>query len=167
MVDEKTWELISPVGVKDKDKLLVTAKLSPGARIDMTLDFLIEEEAMKFSGNETFKSEEIESTPQTIVSAPAGANGNANGKVMAFPQPAKDRVTLRYTLPSSADVRIQIFDREGVLIHDINEPGKLGGSNDSTWDVREVPAGVYFARFEITSVSGGKDAFTKRIYIDK
>ncbi|GAB4368258.1 MAG: hypothetical protein Kow0042_09320 [Calditrichia bacterium] len=61
-----------------------------------------------------------------------------------YPNPFNPVTTIRYELPVSAHVKLQIFDllgREVATLVDDNQPA---GSYEIRWDAREYPSGLYF-----------------------
>jgi hypothetical protein len=80
-------------------------------------------------------------TPQAITFAPA------------FPNPAQGSTTLRFVLPSEAQVRVAIYDVAGRRVRELASGQRPAGEQTLAWDMRdqngrEVSAGVYFARLD-------------------
>lgn len=99
--------------------------------------------------NATWVKQEIE----TGVTAVAGDGGGATLRLAAGPNPAHGDVTLGFTLPASAHVRLAIFGVDGREVATVVEGNREAGSHAFRWNGRDasgarVPAGIYFARLE-------------------
>jgi hypothetical protein len=66
-----------------------------------------------------------------------------------YPNPARQRVTARFTLPRSAaqDATLQLYDVLGREVRSIDVPGE-GGRHEQTLDVSGLPSGVYVLRLK-------------------
>lgn len=69
----------------------------------------------------------------------------------SWPNPARQRVTWRFTLPRPAHVHFSILDTAGRRIRVIEDAWLPAGRHERIWDVRDrhgrvVPAGVYRGR---------------------
>ena len=65
------------------------------------------------------------------------------------PNPFNPRVTVRFSLPSPATARVQVFDLRGRLVRDLVNGHLAAGSHQAVWDGsdrqgRQVATGVYF-----------------------
>lgn len=83
----------------------------------------------------------------TVASEPGGVAASAPELAPAFPNPTRDRATLRLTLPEAADVRVEVFDVQGrrvAVIHD----GRMeaGAGHVLELDADGLAAGVYLVR---------------------
>jgi hypothetical protein len=70
------------------------------------------------------------------------------------PNPAQGPVTLRFALPNSAHVKLEIYDVAGRRVRAIANGDEATGEHDIAWDQRDdsgrvVSAGLYFARMEV------------------
>jgi endonuclease I len=68
------------------------------------------------------------------------------------PNPFRDRVTLRYTLPSAQEVSVKVFDVLGRQVQTLVEGRKEAGSHRATWDGTDqgggsLASGIYFVRW--------------------
>jgi hypothetical protein len=81
------------------------------------------------------------------------------------PNPASRGTTLRFTLPQSGAIRLEVFDAGGRRVRTLADGARPAGAYAPTWDLRddaarEVPAGLYFARLSV-----GKRALVRRIAV--
>ena len=67
------------------------------------------------------------------------------------PNPFNGGTVISYTLPSAAEVRLDIFDVSGRLIDTIVNETRKAGTHRASWDVGEEAAGVYFFRLRAST----------------
>jgi hypothetical protein len=72
----------------------------------------------------------------------------------AAPNPSTGQVVIRYDLPSSASVVLEIFDPSGALVRRFIQESRPSGSHEIRWNGRDgegrtVPSGVYISRIEM------------------
>ena len=64
-----------------------------------------------------------------------------------YPNPFKERTTIKYCVPDKARIGLEVFDsyrnKVKTLIKEIKEPGTYKVEIDA----RELPEGIYFYRF--------------------
>ncbi len=77
-------------------------------------------------------------------------------RAYVYPNPAKDEAIVRYWLGADATVSIKIYDIAGNLVTEASGPGTGGAYNEWTWSCADAASGVYYARVEVTAVSGGQ-----------
>lgn len=79
-------------------------------------------------------------------------------KVMAFPNPARGRVTFAYTLSGPVRIKIDIYRLTGERVATIAEHqnGGTGQTLTSIWEAAQVAPGIYFCRIVATD-AGGKE----------
>ncbi len=77
------------------------------------------------------------------------------GQVIAFPNPARGKVTFAYAAPNVAKVKIDIYRLTGERVASIEEP-KDGSEQTFTtaWQAAGVAPGVYFCRIVATDAAG-------------
>ncbi len=71
----------------------------------------------------------------------------------AFPSPATERSTLRFSLSADEDLRLSIYDIRGRLVRKLADERFAAGSREVVWDLKDengnrLPVGVYLARLE-------------------
>jgi hypothetical protein len=76
--------------------------------------------------------------------------------VSNYPNPFNPRTTVRYTAPSSGEVKVQIYDARGAIVKTLFEGHRVAGAYSIDWDGRAdngdaVASGLYFARIEHSS----------------
>ena len=72
----------------------------------------------------------------------------------ARPNPASDRVTIRWSLPKEADVSLKVYSTAGRLVRTLTEGKTRPGLHTTVWDGtdakgREIASGIYFYRLQI------------------
>ncbi|MDX1939701.1 MAG: peptidoglycan DD-metalloendopeptidase family protein [Saprospiraceae bacterium] len=60
-----------------------------------------------------------------------------------FPNPAKDRIELFYTLKENAVIKIQLLDMHGKKIIELPETEQLSGRHQQSLQISSLPAGIY------------------------
>ena len=73
-----------------------------------------------------------------------------------FPNPFNPQTTIGYQLPTSAQIRILIYDMKGRLVNTLVDAYQTAGHHSVTWDGSDrlgfrVSSGLYFARMEAGS----------------
>lgn len=97
----------------------------------------------------------------TGVSDPPAPGGFVFGR--PGPNPARGAVTLRFSLPRDAGVRLAIYDVSGRRVRELVSGAQPAGEHAIAWDARDqggraVATGVYFARLE-----AGGHTFTEKV----
>ena len=64
-----------------------------------------------------------------------------------YPNPARQRATVRYALPEVQDVTVQLYDVMGRQVRTVTD-GKQEGRQEQRLDVRGLPSGIYFLRLQ-------------------
>jgi hypothetical protein len=62
------------------------------------------------------------------------------------PNPARERVTLRYALPDDAKVRVALYDVLGRRVREVRSGRTRAGRTETQVDVNELASGTYFVR---------------------
>jgi hypothetical protein len=78
----------------------------------------------------------------------AGKHERKGMTLRAEPNPASDRVELRYTIPSGGRVRISVHDMLGREVGMILEENTSAGEHSVSFNAGELPAGIYYCRLE-------------------
>ena len=96
----------------------------------------------------------IVETVGTLAVDPSGPPGPAIAFAPPNPNPARGPVTLRFSLPRAAEVRLAIFDLGGRRVRKLMSGMQPAGAHAIAWDLRDesgrpIPAGVSFARLEV------------------
>ena len=65
-----------------------------------------------------------------------------------FPNPGKEKFTLRYVLEKTMPVRIDVFDMQGKLIQEISSGTQQQGEITIEFQLSNVPAGNYICKME-------------------
>lgn len=72
----------------------------------------------------------------------------------AFPNPFNPATSIRYALPTSAVVKLEIYDMLGRLVDVVAEGERPAGSHAEVWDGAHMPSGLYLCRLEVRSADG-------------
>ncbi|HTW90860.1 MAG TPA: T9SS type A sorting domain-containing protein [bacterium] len=108
-----------------------------------------------------------------FISAAAGATGieekgldpsltSPNLQITNYPNPVADHVTLRWQVPSSKPVSVNLYDASGRLVRNLyaaNSQSRVGTLNA---DTRSLPTGIYVVRLETAEGSA-----TRKLVIDR
>ncbi|OVE76039.1 hypothetical protein BVX98_06635 [bacterium F11] len=162
--DSSRWQTISPIQVRDGDRMLVHVTIdsdSPAATIQL------EVENIQTSNNPDFVLSEslIANALTEIVNIPPPPPIK---DAEVFPQPARNEVRFQYDLASTSDVRIKIFDLNGTLVSEIKDLDKGSGSPVQTiWNTSDKSAGVYHALIQIKPDVGEERTIKKKVFIKK
>lgn len=70
----------------------------------------------------------------------------------SYPNPFNSTVTIKYDLPVSADVRLDVFDIQGRLAATLFNNFASAGSHSVSWSPEHLASGVYFARLTSSDV---------------
>jgi hypothetical protein len=65
-----------------------------------------------------------------------------------YPNPFNPTTTIRFSIPSSSNVRITIYNALGNLVHLLVNGHYAPGQYTATWDASSLPSGVYFYRLQ-------------------
>ena len=68
-----------------------------------------------------------------------------------YPNPFNPTTTIRFSLPSSSNVRITIYNAVGNLVRLLVNGHYAPGQYSVTWDASSLPSGVYFYRIQTES----------------
>jgi hypothetical protein len=74
----------------------------------------------------------------------------------AFPNPFNAETTIRFELPATVYVKLQVYDSAGRLVSTLMEGWKDAGAHEVQFNGKELPSGNYFYRLEAgqSSASG-------------
>ena len=71
----------------------------------------------------------------------------------AWPNPFQDETVLRFSLPSSAHVRLRVYDVAGHLVSDVMDAMMPAGDHSAPFRGAALPAGLYFASLRVNGTS--------------
>lgn len=73
-------------------------------------------------------------------------------QISLYPNPAKNKLTIRYSLQESAVVSIELFDLLGHCVKSITEKGRQeAGTYEPVLNISDLKAGVYLSRIRINN----------------
>jgi hypothetical protein len=78
-----------------------------------------------------------------------------------YPNPFNASTTIKYTLPTQSDVRIEIYNILGQGVATLFEGNRQAGYHTVTWQADNYPSGVYFARLQ----AGGRSENVKMVLL--
>jgi hypothetical protein len=87
-------------------------------------------------------------------------NENKNiGNIELFPNPAMSKLTVQFTLKKESDVKIEMLDINGKLLHTTTLNSKKSGNQVETihLDKLNLPSGNYIVR-----INSGEETITKQ-----
>ena len=73
-----------------------------------------------------------------------------------YPNPFNPSTTIRYSLPSSAHVKLTIYNMLGQVVSELVNEEQPAGWKEVRWDASHYPSGVYFYRLEAGNFSDVK-----------
>lgn len=73
-----------------------------------------------------------------------------------YPNPFNPEVTLRFELPETADVVIDVYDAAGAHIEQVVSGDYAGGVYSVSWDAGARASGVYYARMSAVNAADGE-----------
>ena len=97
------------------------------------------------------------------VSVPEGLVFDEDG-VQVFPNPTQGELNLRYTLTSDTDLRVAIYNLNGLLVQEVYSGRQFAGEQQLQWDSSDanLTSGVY-----VCSVESKNSRFNKLIVINR
>lgn len=86
-----------------------------------------------------------------------------------YPNPFNPRTTLRYDVPQTSRVKLQIFNMLGQVVATLLNEQKDAGYYETNWDAANYPSGVYFYRIEAIAAENFNNRFveTKKMLLLK
>lgn len=69
-----------------------------------------------------------------------------------YPNPFNSSTTIRYHLSEESNIRVQIFNINGVLVSDIDKGMKPKGSHSLQFDGTALSSGIYFYKFQTDEI---------------
>lgn len=103
-----------------------------------------------------------------VTSVRTGNAGSSSAGITSIePNPARDHVTIAFTLPGKESIRLEVFDSQGRLIRTIADADHEAGTYRDTWEgindaSRPVPSGTYFIRLTGDTFSSTKTVVIQR-----
>ena len=77
---------------------------------------------------------------------------------LPFPDPADSKVSVSYSIDSSSNVVLDVYDSGGIQIHHIENNGMGPGNHVIDLDVKDYPAGVC-----LFTLRAGREAVSGRL----
>lgn len=74
-----------------------------------------------------------------------------------YPNPFNPSTSIKFALPSTSDVRIEIFNMLGESIGILSDGIKEAGYHTLSWNAPNVASGIYFYSIQAKSLEGNKD----------
>jgi len=74
-----------------------------------------------------------------------------------YPNPFNPSTTIKFALPSTSDVRVEIFNMLGESVGILSDGIKEAGYHNVTWNAPNVASGIYFYSIQAKSLEGTKD----------
>ena len=69
-------------------------------------------------------------------------------ELQVYPNPIHKKCNIKYVLPQHSNVNVSLFDVTGRLIREIVNEKQIGGVYYKTFDMTDLPQGIYFFRLE-------------------
>lgn len=110
----------------------------------------------EINGEEVIATSAVESFSEFILAEeaePTSLTENAQVKeqfrlLPAYPNPFNPSTTLRYQLPASAEVELNVYNVQGQLVATLVEQHQSAGSHEVTFNASDLASGFYFYRLK-------------------
>ncbi len=79
-----------------------------------------------------------------------------------FPNPFKNSVTIQYNVKKNSDVKIDVYDLQGMLVKELLNEHKSAGNYEIDWNAEGVRSGIYFCKF----AQGSKEEVRKLVLLN-
>ncbi|NQU05830.1 MAG: T9SS type A sorting domain-containing protein [Calditrichaeota bacterium] len=80
----------------------------------------------------------------------------------AYPNPFNSTTTIRYELPYSSDIELQVFNTSGQQISTLFEGNRSAGFHSVNFNANYLPSGLYFVKLD-----AGGQTFTRKVMLLK
>jgi hypothetical protein len=87
---------------------------------------------------------------------------NPSLQITNFPNPVGDQVTLKWQVPSSMPISVNLYDATGRMVRNLYSANDKARVGTLTMDTRSLAAGIYLARLETA-----KGSATRKLVIDR
>jgi hypothetical protein len=104
---------------------------------------------MKRACDWAFDEMETTSVPRTL--------SQVDYKLVAFPVPSSDQVTIRFNAPNPAAARVTLYNVAGQQMEILYEKTAVPGNNFVVLDATKYPGGMYYVRLDME----GRTEFSK------
>ena len=84
-----------------------------------------------------------------LVAAGISENNTADFKLNLFPNPASDKISVKYSLIAASDVSIAIYDMLGAKVKTIEAEKQDTGKHESQINFESLSNGVYFLKLKV------------------
>ena len=91
-------------------------------------------------------------------------SANSFDLMQNYPNPFNPKTTIPFSIPSSGNVKITVYDIAGRSVSVLTDRKYEKGTHESIFDsgaMNELSSGVYFYRIDFSSLTGSKKYFTK------
>ena len=83
-----------------------------------------------------------------VADGPAPTSPLETALAVPFPNPARQRATVRYSLAEAGEVAVEVFDALGRRVLTLARKDAAAGTHDAALDASLLPAGVYVVRLQ-------------------
>jgi hypothetical protein len=83
-------------------------------------------------------------------------------RITNCPNPVTDQVTLKWQVPSSMPISVNLYDATGRMVRNLYAANGKARVGTLTMDTRSLAAGIYLARLETA-----KGSATRKLVIDR
>ena len=84
-------------------------------------------------------------TQEMVSPAPVTTEEVVPGKFSVYPNPARNKITLRFTLEKLSKYSLELYNAQGVMVRPV-ETGYATGNKLVEWDARKYQTGIYFVK---------------------
>lgn len=87
--------------------------------------------------------------------------------VLIFPNPAHDQVNIRMRLPDNGHIRVSILTGDGRELQEITSGFRESGIRQINTRLQDLPAGIYFIRFEYEPENGNLRRYSSKLILSR
>ncbi|MDQ3020763.1 MAG: T9SS type A sorting domain-containing protein [Bacteroidota bacterium] len=107
-------------------------------------------------------------TPKSININPIGNTIPAEFALdQNFPNPFNPVTKIKFNLPSSSEIKLNVYDGLGRLVTNLVDSRLNAGVYEVDWDANNFTSGIYFYRIDINNPSSGIFSQTKKMLLIK
>jgi hypothetical protein len=129
-------------------------RLQPSTVIDLNNDG--EDEILEYSRNYHYINIYHVFNPLNAINDNAGLLPSSYRLYANYPNPFNASTVIKYDLPKASDVSIDIYDILGRKVENLLSEKQPAGSHSITWNVGDVPSGIYFYKIKAGNYSETK-----------
>ena len=138
--------------VVDGDEVYPTAELRPGPASSLWSLPVVYEGRVYFVGFDEAHGLELWAVDPTLTpTEPAAPTADAATILAAFPNPAREAVTVRYALERPQPAALEVVDMLGRRVRRVEQHTMPAGTHETRVETAGLPSGLYLVRLFVDS----------------